>query len=285
MTSLETFIANNRGQGLLYPPNTDEGLRGQCVQLVEFYARDVIGRTLPLLPTAKDYYRNIDGYTLIPNSSDPNNVPQRGDIVIWNGARSGSGGAGHIAIALSAVPGSSTFTSFDSNWGGATAHEVTHNYNNIMGWLRPNQGGSMASPTFLTEVFQAALGRDPDSGAAAHYGQAQYADPQFIMNDVYNSNEARAHRTNVAAQGGQIESLTKQVQSLQAEVAQLKQANNTTALQAQLDDANKKLVDQAAQIEDLTKQLASIHNNQPVSGYSATELIIAGVRKFLRIDK
>lgn len=285
--TLSDYVAATTGQSLLYPPNTDEALRGQCVQLVEFYARDFVGRVLPLLPTAKDYYRQIDGYTLVANSPDPNNVPQPGDIVIWGAGLPGSLGAGHIAICLSAVPGAASFTSFDSNWGGKTAHQVVHNWSYVLGWLHPNnQGGNMsASAQFVTQAFQAILGRDPSSGDIAHYTSAQYGDPAFALNDIFNSAEGRQRRANLVAQAQQVSQLSGQVAQLQEQLTALEAADKTASLQAQLDDANKKLSDQAKQIADLTLQLASVHNNQPVSSYSAVELIVAGLRKFLRIDQ
>lgn len=67
------------------------------------------------------------------NPSDLSQIPSRGDIIIWNSALAGSGGAGHIAIYDRRIaPGQ--FSSYDNNWGGRYLHFVTHNYNNVAGW-------------------------------------------------------------------------------------------------------------------------------------------------------
>lgn len=67
------------------------------------------------------------------NPKDLNQVPSRGDIIIWDGNLAGSQGYGHIAIYDRRIaPGQ--FSSYDNNWGGRYLHFVTHNYNNVAGW-------------------------------------------------------------------------------------------------------------------------------------------------------
>lgn len=111
---------------------------GQCVDLYRYYADEVLGfpQSCPV-GGAADIWHTADPkyYNFIDN--DPYAVPKRGDIVIWN--RNVGGGYGHVAIFLEGDVNS--FNSLDQNW--PTWNEVTitfHNYNNIIGWLRPKEG-------------------------------------------------------------------------------------------------------------------------------------------------
>ena len=75
----------------------------------------------------------------VPNR--PDLVPKRGWVAVWDG--SVGGGAGHIGIVADDKATKSTFNSFDSNWGSKTAQIVTHNYNNVYGFLVP-KGNNMS---------------------------------------------------------------------------------------------------------------------------------------------
>jgi hypothetical protein len=140
--NLDQFIPWAEGQGsLLWAPSpAREYLRGQCVQLVCYYVNMVYHLDV-IWDDAAGWYsdgRLSNEYDRIANNpGDPNQVPQRGDIIVWNTSLPGSGGAGHIAICLSATPGALTFISLDQNWGGKTPHQVTHNWSYVLGWLRP----------------------------------------------------------------------------------------------------------------------------------------------------
>ena len=71
------------------------------------------------------------------NPSDYNQVPKRGDIIVWGGGLPGSGGYGHIAIFDMIVkPG--VFQSLDQNWGGQYVHFIpNHSWDYILGWWTP----------------------------------------------------------------------------------------------------------------------------------------------------
>lgn len=79
----------------------------------------------PALRGAFDWIQN--------NPTDYNQLPQRGDIIIWSGALPGSEGYGHIAI-WDMKTGVGTFQSLDQNWGGKYVHFQSHNWNYILGW-------------------------------------------------------------------------------------------------------------------------------------------------------
>jgi hypothetical protein len=67
-------------------------------------------------------------------------VPQKGDIIFWR-ATASNGNTGHVGIFVSG--NASSFVSLDQNWTnysgarGSAAARVTHNYSNVVGWLRP----------------------------------------------------------------------------------------------------------------------------------------------------
>lgn len=113
----------------------------QCVDLVNFYGREVLGmgQGIPFPGEgAIDIFRNFDR-THLPNyfyklGFDLNNPPQRGDVIIWD-ERVGIS-FGHVGIVLAAT--ASNFVSFDQNYPvGSLPHEQGHNYSGVVGWLRP----------------------------------------------------------------------------------------------------------------------------------------------------
>lgn len=71
-------------------------------------------------------------FNLIPNT--PDNIPQLGDIVVFNTA---VGVAGHVCVATGAGD-TNKFQSTDQNWNGHKYVEyIEHSYNGVVGWLRP----------------------------------------------------------------------------------------------------------------------------------------------------
>lgn len=123
MADLGAFIAQWDGRRADFPG----GDGGQCVDLVEFWARangfprffgnaiDQAGHSWP-------------GATWIANT--PTNAPSPGDCVVWGRA---VGTFGHIDICISGDANS--FTGFDQNWPiGSPCHRQNHNYNGVLGW-------------------------------------------------------------------------------------------------------------------------------------------------------
>lgn len=115
------------------------GAYNQCVDLVNQYINDVLDNntkdyTEIIGTNAKDFATNYDKEDFIWISNTPYGVPQKGDIIVWNG--NVGGGAGHVAVFLSGDVNS--FTSLDQNWSQRERVTLeTHNYNNVSGWLRP----------------------------------------------------------------------------------------------------------------------------------------------------
>lgn len=106
----------------------------QCMDLIEFYNRDVVGA--PQIGgdaiDAWSYYSDRFYYQI---DNGPGDVPQLGDILVWS--TDYGDGAGHVAICHDADL--SSFTSFDQNWPtGSCCHFQYHeNYDGVLGWLRP----------------------------------------------------------------------------------------------------------------------------------------------------
>lgn len=111
----------------------DGSYPNQCVDLVEFYNRDVIGAPR-LGGNAAELARNPQADFYDKKVNTPFYIPPRGAIAVWN--RNVGNGNGHTAIVLEASL--LTFRSFDQNWPtGAPCTGVNHNYNNVDCFLVP----------------------------------------------------------------------------------------------------------------------------------------------------
>ena len=62
---------------------------------------------------------------------------------------------GHIAVFYNGDLNS--FMSFDQNWGGNFCHYQNHNYNFVLGWLRPNQPAAVADDIDLLSQITAVI--------------------------------------------------------------------------------------------------------------------------------
>lgn len=118
----------------------------QCVDLVNQYIVDVLGLSKILWTDANNLHNKAGSkYTWIPNTRF--NKPKNGDIIIW-----GLGKWGHTGIF--AEGNRSVFKSFDQNYPvGSPAHIQEHNYNNVLGWLRP-KGLTMSQYTDLKKQIE-----------------------------------------------------------------------------------------------------------------------------------
>jgi hypothetical protein len=144
MISFDEFVKKYEGKEVGYP--NDNYFKGECLSLSKWHIKEVYGIEPP--PSgcngARCYWSifpNPLGTVLkkIPNT--PDLVPKRGWIAVWNGNT--GGGYGHIGSVLSADV--NNFISLDQNWNGRHAHRVTHNYNNVYGFLAPkSEGDNMA---------------------------------------------------------------------------------------------------------------------------------------------
>ena len=74
----------------------------------------------------------------VPNT--PDLIPQKGWIAVWN--EKVGNGYGHIGSVISADV--NNFISLDQNWNVKSAQRVTHNYNNVYGFLAPLKEDNMS---------------------------------------------------------------------------------------------------------------------------------------------
>lgn len=116
-----------------------DGMYGaQCVDEVAQYCSE---NNKPVAyANAKDWWQNpalTGAFDFIANDpNDPNQLPNRGEIVIFSGDSPGSGGFGHINI-FDMQQTVDTWQGLDQNWGGQYVHFVTgHIWTYVLGWMR-----------------------------------------------------------------------------------------------------------------------------------------------------
>jgi len=111
-----------------------DGMYGnQCKDLFSAYNDEVVGVPFYVFGNANQLFDAApdEYYEKIKNT--PDGVPQKGDVIIWSTAP-----YGHVAIFVSGDMNS--FISFDQNFPvGSPCHTQNHNYNNVIGWLRPKK--------------------------------------------------------------------------------------------------------------------------------------------------
>lgn len=134
----------------------DNAFGWQCFDLVNFYWNYLTGGQLYGL-YAKDipFKNNFNGLATVYENT-PSFLPQKGDIVVWNG--NWGEGAGHVAIVQSA--NINTFVSLDQNWwgGGANKTEVaqyiSHTYDFPMYFIRPHYKAKSTVKDKVTSVVK-----------------------------------------------------------------------------------------------------------------------------------
>ena len=123
-----------------YPDPDPHGLQGQCVQFIRYCLNEhyQVPQWLPQRGacnfwTSYDTDPNMKNFwDRIPNERDT--MPHKDDIVIWS-SNKGSG-FGHIGIIWDDTATQQRFTSIESNWKPVKVTIVTHNYNDVLGFLR-----------------------------------------------------------------------------------------------------------------------------------------------------
>lgn len=294
MQSLKDFIAQYNGKQLDF----DGVYSFQCVDLAKAW-NQALGYG-PRYGNGKDWINNA-GNDYIRINYTPGAVPQEGDIVSWAGASPANVPYGHVAIA-SGVGNSSTFQTFDQNWGGPVCKLNNHSYQSVQGWIRPKNyqsGGDSVRNTTQDDVwqfYQTVLGRKDgswgDAGSQGYVGKPY--DQVFF--DLYRTPEAVANRDKVFVQiPNQIAELNTKNTDLSNQLAacnsQLEAANTKIA---ELDTNNKNLADQIAvlnnEVADLRKQLSDgsvtvPSPSQPLIDYSIGVLLAAIWAKITRSIK
>ncbi len=113
----------------------------QCVDLAKLYMNKCFGFKPGAWGNAKDYWLSFEKHPeLVENfvkiKNTPTFVPQKGDVVVWNENISSKNNYGHIAIATGEGD-TTSFYSYDQNWGCEEMKKTKHNYYAVYGVLRP----------------------------------------------------------------------------------------------------------------------------------------------------
>lgn len=140
--NFKEFINTYNGKAIDY----DGGYGVQCVDLIKLYLDKVFSIKIGAIGNAEAYYRKYNDEILlkynferIPNT--PEFIPQKGDIIVWGTNYSKTG---HIAI-CNGIGSTNYFYSYDMNWNGKAMKRVKHNYNGVVGVLRPKDQSKISS--------------------------------------------------------------------------------------------------------------------------------------------
>lgn len=119
----------------------EDGYYGaQCWDVVARYAREVVG--CPSFPTGSGGAEGL--YRLFQNpipqyfdriANNPNQIPQKGDVIVWGASFSPP--YGHTALVISANTAGTTNLEQNGNNPGGNAYIKTRNWVGVSGWLRP----------------------------------------------------------------------------------------------------------------------------------------------------
>jgi len=127
-----------------YPNPDPHKLQGQCVQFIR-YLLDVYYEKPQWKPQtgAADFWDGYgadpslyDNFEKIPNT--PSLIPKQGDICIWN--KNKGNGYGHIAVVYGLAQDANKMVCLEQNWTPLKVSIVTHNYGDVLGFLRLKQG-------------------------------------------------------------------------------------------------------------------------------------------------
>lgn len=158
---------------------------GECVGLVQSYL-DELGTNSHIWGNAKDLVANADrnAYDVVYN--DPDNQPNAGDIVCFDGYY--GNGNGHTGIAVSATQNSMVL--FEQNDPeGSTPHTEVYNYDHCIGWIHPkildNQGASEVpiSDDEVKDLYRVFLKREPVNNEEAGWVGQSWHDAFYGIKD------------------------------------------------------------------------------------------------------
>lgn len=83
---------------------------------------------------------------VVNDRKNADQLPKPGDIVVFDSSLPGSGNFGHLSVFLSSA-GPNSWTGFDANWGGKSAHVQSHNWSYVLGWFSPKDQGVVRDQT------------------------------------------------------------------------------------------------------------------------------------------
>lgn len=141
--NVDQFVAKYNGVHI-----DEDGYYGaQCWDVSARYAREVVG--CPSFPTgsggAEGLFRifanPIPQYfdRIANNKSDPSQIPQKGDVIVWDSSFSPPWG--HTALVISANSAGVTVLEQNGNNPGGVSYIKTRGWTGVSGWLRPKNKG------------------------------------------------------------------------------------------------------------------------------------------------
>lgn len=161
---LLSFVGLDLGKDL----DVDHAYGKQCVDLANKYAQVVWGAPYFKGNGAVDFWNTYDKrfWTPIANSTETNNHPNPGDVVIWKmNAHAGTGIYGHVAICLSST--AQLMHLYSQNYPtGAPCSLLNLGFDGVVGWLAPNGVFASNAPTTTTGGVTSAV-HPPQSAAEA----------------------------------------------------------------------------------------------------------------------
>lgn len=234
----------------------EDGYYGaQCWDVVARYAREQYGT--PSFPTgsggAEGLYRlfqnPIPQYfdRIANNKSDPNQLPSKGDIIVWDSSFSPPWG--HTAIVLGADSSGVTVFEQNGNNPGGNAYIKKRGWTGVSGWLSPkNKGGPEVAIIQNADNWRARVNRTVNAFWGRSFTEAEFQsvvgkDTLTLLeilgdNPETDNNIKRANIGRVAIN----DKWDQQIYGLQD---QLKAANKAVS------DANAALTAARQQLEDL----------------------------------
>ena len=138
----ETTISKERVEDFFEKYNNKyvdyDGFYGtQCVDLVQYYNKEVVGGSFLAGEGAADIWKTYPKDKYKRRENTPEGVPEKGDIVIWDRIPNNKYSYGHIAIFNKGNV--HEFTAFAQNrpQGSPSHFQYEQNYHLVLGWLRP----------------------------------------------------------------------------------------------------------------------------------------------------
>lgn len=256
----------------------EDGYYGaQCWDVSARYAREVVG--CPSFPTgsggAEGLFRlfsnPIPQYfdKIANNTSDANQLPQPGDVIVWQASFSPP--YGHTAVVISADPTGPTVLEQNGNNPGGVAYIKKRNWVGVSGWLRPKKGIEEVitkDDIGILRIGHSEIGNwDSAQTHAGAFDQrfldAWYGKPvkDFIWAQWNNGQPHRVNQAFIDQRDQKIATLTQQVSESNATLLSLQQQISELGkrpTQEQLDtlaksvtEANDKAMAAQAELEKL----------------------------------
>ena len=253
MTTKE-FISNYQGKTKGYP---DGQFVGECLSLVKLYIKECYEISPPPSGTnsAYGYWSNFPnplGTKFKKVESTPTNFPLFGDIVIWKPWTGNT--YGHIDICIDENATKDKFDGLDQNWGTKIATKITHNYDNVIGWLTPisinnsdNSNNDMTDEQtrifkFLEENNSSSEGKVREAIAALQ------EKPDYIKSIDDLKTKLKSLTDNQEENDKKIEELLKKIEQISSINTDIQ--NLATDWQSKWSTANEQLVKKSQELAD-----------------------------------